>query len=252
VVADVGYAYGDRWYRHTEPSTGELRTYTAVRLHGVVANLVVYPAQPIGLPIWRDVGITFSYARAFGVDSRLAGATVESSQAQTAGGITSTESRGPFSTTYQRWDIGVRYRFPTAPRADSWRFGAGAGYRQWQFDFDVADEPDREVPRARYSLARVSFDVERWFGRFAVRGLLGYLPFLGSVTLGDRASQSFAQGAELSLGAAFAIVPMLRVRACGTYGVFRFPLMPLAGRNDEPGVVWDHYLTLAAGVEFAY
>src|SRR5262249_20799621 len=157
-----------------------------------------------------------------------------------------------FSTNYRRWDVGLRYRFPSAPQAYDWRFGLGAGYRRWQFDFDVADEPAREVPRARYSLARLSFDVEKWFGRFAARGGVGYLPFLGSVTLGDRSSESFAQGAELSLGAVYTAIPILRVRASVTYTVFRFPLKPLAGRNDQAGIVWDHYLTPSVGAEVVF
>jgi hypothetical protein len=250
ITFDMGYAYGDRWFRHSEPSTGELRTYSAVRLHSAAANLAFYPAEKIKLPIWRDVGLTLSYAQAFGVTSNLAGQPIDTSNS--AGASTNPLSRGPFATTYRRWDVGIRYRFRPSGGEDAWRWGIGAGYRQWRFDFDVADEPGHEVPRARYPLLRVGFDVEKRFGRLAFLGGIGYLPLLGSVTLGDRASNGFAQGAEVGLGAGYAILPHLRLRASGQYTVFRLSLAPLVGRGDSSGIVWDHYLTLGAGAEVTF
>src|SRR5262249_14704548 len=146
---DAGYDYGGRWYRHTEPTTGELRTYTAVRLNSAVANLVVYPAGRTHTRIWQDVGISISYGQGFGITSRLAGQTTDSSQGTSAGGTTSSQTIGPFATTYRRWEVGARFRFPAGARIDDFRFAVGAGYRQWTFDIDVPDQAGREVPRAR-------------------------------------------------------------------------------------------------------
>jgi hypothetical protein len=106
ILFDAGYAFGDRWFRHSESSTGELRTYTAVRLHSAAGNFSIYPGEVIKLPVWRDVGITLSYLQAFGVTSNLAGQPAES--ANSAGVAIGTLSRGPFVTTYRRWDVGLR------------------------------------------------------------------------------------------------------------------------------------------------
>lgn len=250
VTLEAGYAYGDRWFRQSEPTTGEIRTYTAVRLHSLVAVLEVYPAERAGLAFWKDVGLTLSYGQAFGVTSRLSGQTTEAGQSSnnTTG---SAQTTGPFATTYRRWDAGVRYRFPVASEA-AWRLGVGAGYRQWLFDFDIPDEGNREVPRAKYSLVRAGGDVEKWFGRFGMRGGLGLLTMLGKATLGNRVSESFAYGIELNAGAAYSILPYLRLRASVFYTVYHLPLAPLAGRNDQPGTVWDHYLTPSLAAEAVF
>jgi hypothetical protein len=251
VTIDVGYEYGDRWYRHTEPSTGEIRTYTALRLNTVAASAVVYPAQKSNIPVWKDVGITVAYAQSFGATSRLAGQTTEAGQASNNGSNTA-QNVGPFTTTYQKWDIGARYRFPSAPVPGAWRFGAGIGYRQWRYDFDIPDEAGREVPRASYALARLSGDVEKWFGHIGLRGALALLPFLGNVTLGNRESESLSYGAEVSVGAAYSILPYLRVRGTLLYTLFHLPLKPLAGRNDEPGSVWDQYFSPSLTAEAVF
>jgi hypothetical protein len=242
LTLDAGYDYGDRWYRHSEPTTGEIRSYTALRLNSIAFAATVYPAEKMQLGHWKGVGITLSYAQSLGASSRLSGQTTEAGQSSNTGMLGTSESVGPFPTTFQRWDIGVRYRFPTAARGD-WRFGAGAGYRQWRYDFDIPDEGGREVPRASYSLLRVSGDVEKWFGRFGANGAIGLMPFLGQAALGNRQSQGFAYGFEARLGIAYEILRYLRARGSLAYTGFHYPLAPLAGRNDEPGSVWDHYFT---------
>jgi hypothetical protein len=250
VSLEAGYAYGDRWFRQSEPTTGEIRTYTAVRLHSVIAVLAVYPAEKSQLTFWQNVGLTLSFAEALGITSRLAGQTTEAGQSSN-NGAASAQSVGPFTTTYRRWDAGVRYRFPVSSEG-AWRFGVGAGYRQWLFDFKIPDEAGREVPRANYSIIRASGDVEKWFGRLGMRGGLGLLDLLGKATFGNRVSESPAGGLELNLGAAYAILPYLRVRASAVYTVFYWPLAPLAGRNDQAGTIWDHYLTPAVGAEAVF
>jgi len=244
---EVGYAYGDRWFRQTEPTTGEIRTYTAVRLHSVVAVLEVYPASLSGLASWKNLGLTLSYGQALGVNSRLAGQTTEAGQSSNNVN-SSAQTTGPFPTTYRRWDAGVRYRFPVASEG-AWRFGVGAGYRQWRFDFDIPDEGNREVPRADYSLVRVSGDVEKWFGHFGMRGGLGLMAMLAPATLGNRESESLAWGGEANLGAAYALLPYLRLRASLFYTLYHLSLAPLPGRADAPGSVWDHYLTPSVSAE---
>src|SRR5262249_1659581 len=189
------------------------------------------------------------YGQAFGLTSRLAGQTTEAGQA--SNNASAAQTTGPFTTTYRRWDVGARYRFPVASEG-AWRFGVGAGYRQWRYDFDIPDEGNREVPRADYSLVRVSGDVEKWFGHFSMRGGLGLLAMLGPATLGNRESQSLAYGVELNAGAAYALLPYLRLRASVLYTVYHLSLAPLAGRADAPGSVWDHYLTPSVGAEAAF
>jgi hypothetical protein len=250
VTLDAGYAYGARWFRQTEPTTGEIRTYTAVRLHSVVVALEVYPAERAGLAFWKDLGFTLTYGQALGLTSRLAGQTTEAGQSSN-NAASSAQSTGPFSTTYRRWDAGVRYRFPVASEG-AWRFGLGAGYRQWRFDFDIPDEGNREVPRADYSLLRASGDVEKWFGRFGTRGGLGLLGMLGSATLGNRVSQSLGYGVELNFGVAYSLLPYLRLRASIFYTLYHLSLAPLAGRDDEAGSVWDHYLTPLLAAEAVF
>jgi hypothetical protein len=251
ISLEAGYVLGSRWFRHSEPTTGELRNYTAVRLHSAVANIVFYPFERTPLSYLKDLGVTLGYAQAFGVQSKLTGqGATQTNNAPT--GVNSVREPGPFATTYRKWDAGLRFRIAAGKELNAWRLAVGAGYRQLTFDFDLAGRARMEVPRARYSIARGSFDVEKSFGPLLLGATASYLVLLGSVTLGDRVSQSLGYGAEGTIGVGYTVVSHVRVRAAVTYTVFRFSLAPLAGRNDPAGVVWDHYLDPFAGAELTF
>ena len=103
----------------------------------------------------HDFGFVGSYGRAFGLKS-LEIDTIPPSEVD---------------TTFYHFDAGVAYRVPSSRPLS---LTVVAAYERWVFDFDAESPPRREVPTARYSLAKAGTDA-----RFAI----GPLALLGSAAL---------------------------------------------------------------------
>ena len=107
-----------------------------------------------------------------------------------------------------------------------------AAYERWVFDFDAESPPRREVPTARYSLARAGPTLallsDRWLSSEALRSCCPSRSARSAIA--DPTGIGF--GARAKLGVAVDLFPMLAIDLGGTYTAVTFHLPSVPGRSD--------------------
>jgi len=177
----------------------------------------------------HDFGFVGSFGRAFGLQS-LEIDTVPPSEV---------------GTTFYHFDAGLAYRvLGSRPLS----LTVGAAYERWVFDFDAESPPRREVPTARYSLARAGTDARLAIGPLVLLGSAALLLPLSIAPLGDRDPTGIGFGARAKLGVAVDLFPMLAIDLGGTYTAITFHLPSVPGRSDAQGPVLDQYLGASFGL----
>jgi hypothetical protein len=224
--------WGYRVFRDLEPSSTDKR-YNApgVPLAGV--RLELYPIAFVSPAIEtaKDIGITGSYSRAFGLTSR------------------DIDTDSDVDTQWYQFAFGLRYRLlgGTRPLA----LGLTLGIQRWVFDFD-APPPSRPVPVARYTILPVGADVRYSWGALSIFADGRFLLPLTVSPLGNRTPSGARFGGSLALGAAVGFLSVLEVELRASYTLLYLSLPSVPGRADQNGTVLDQYLVFSAGASFVY
>jgi hypothetical protein len=232
-----------RRFSDSEPSSTD-KHYAASGIFGLSAHLDIYPFSERAGAL-HNLGLLGSYGRAVGLRS----IDIDTTPPTEVG------------TAFYHFDAGLQYRFPSST---PFSFTLSAAYERWVFDFDDAvtsspsgasgptvdstSPPRREVPTARYSLARLGGDagwaVEwvRFLGKIQVMYPLSIAP------LGDREPTAGGLGARAELGVAFDLSKTFAIDLRGDYTLFAFHLPSVPGRSDAPGSVLDQYFVTSLGL----
>jgi len=217
-----------RRFSDSEPSSTD-KHYAASGIFGLTAQVDVYPfsarAGALG-----NFGLLGSYGRAIGLKS-IDIDTVPPTEV---------------GTDWYHFDAGLQYRFPGSSPLS---FKLSLAYERWVFDFDDdANPPLREVPTARYSLARVGGDAVFALDRIRFLGDVQLMYPLSIAPLGDREPTGGGFGARAKIGVAIDPWPMFAIDLSGSYTLFTFHLLSVPGRSDTPGSVLDQYFAASLGL----
>jgi len=181
----------------------------------------------------KNFGFLGSFGRAFGLKS-LEVDTIPPSEV---------------GTTFYHFDAGLQYRVPSSSPLS---LTFAAAYERWVFDFDSESPPLREVPTARYSLARAGADARFAIGPLALLGNAALLLPVSIDSLGDREPTGIGFGARAKLGVGLDLFPMLAIDLGGTYTLVTFHLPSVPGRSDAQGTVLDQYFAAALGLTLRF
>ena len=237
-----------RYFRHTEFTAPNVRSYDANGYASLALAAEVFPLLKVGPKFWRGFGVTFRYARAFGFDSdstRLAAPLRGRSL--------------PVDTDFSRYAVGLRYRIPLNPDSRTpFVLATSASLCGWNFDFDpeLPRGPDLETPTAAYRMIRFGFD-----GSFHLRPVTFFMAFhyLHAFSIAAPSSRQLDElqyphlpsavgmGGEIRGAVGLTIWRWLDLRLSAEYAVLAFHLKPVEGRVDEPARVVDTYVAVGLG-----
>jgi hypothetical protein len=224
--------WGYRTFRDHEPSSTD-KSYTAAGVPGASARLELYPLAFVSPAVEgaKDIGLTGSYSRAFGLKSR------------------DVDTDSDVDTDWYQFSFGLRYRIlgGTNPLA----LGFTLGIQRSVFDF-ASTAPSRPIPIGRYTLLPVGADARYAWGAFSLFADGRFLLPLTVSPLGDRTPSGGRFGFNVALGAALAFWRFFEVELRGTYTLLSLSLPTVAGRADQPGNVIDQYLVFGAGATLRY
>jgi len=202
------------------------KKYAASGYFGLGAHVDLFPFAARAGAL-RDFGLLGSYGRAIGL------------------GSTDIDTQTNVGTVFYRFDAGLQYRLPSRS-ALLLKFSA-AGER-WVFDFDAASVQGREMPTARYSLARVGTDARFAVGSLALFGGAELMLPISIAPLGDREPSAGGFGARAKLGVAFELSQMFAIDLGASYTILTFRLPSVPGLSDSPGTVLDQYFVTSLGL----
>jgi hypothetical protein len=248
VFVGVEPLWEGRYFRHTEFTAPNVRTYDASGYVSLAVTAGVFPLVNVGPRFWRGFGLTFRYARAFGFDSD-----------STRLGAPSRMRTLPVDTDFSRYDFGLRYRIPVNQEG---RFpivlATSASLCGWDFEFgpQLPRPPNLEAPTATYRMIRLGFDAAFHLRSVTLYAAVGYLHALSIAAPSTRELDELryphlptaaGMGAEIRSGVGLAIRPWFELRLSLEYAVLAFHLKPVEGRADEPARVVDAYAAVGFG-----
>src|SRR5687768_796204 len=108
VVLGVEPMWEGRFFRHTEFTAPNVRSYDANGYASLALAAEVFPLSNVGPKFWRGFGVTLRYARAFGFRSE-----------STRLGDLSDVRASPVDTSFSRYAAGLRYRIALNPASQS-------------------------------------------------------------------------------------------------------------------------------------
>jgi len=248
VMVGIEPQWEGRYFRHTEFTAPNVRSYDAHGYASLALAAEVFPLAKIGPKFWRGFGVTLRYARAFGFDSdskRL--------------GAPSREPSRPVDTDFSRYAVGLRYRIPLNPDSlTPFVLATSASLCGWDFDFgpELPRGPDLEVPTAAYRMIRLGFDGSFHLGPVTFFGAFHYLHAFSIAAPSSRQLDELryphlptavGMGGEIRGAVGFTIWRRLELRFSAEYALLAFHLQPVEGRADEPARVVDAYLAVGLG-----
>ncbi|MGK3996691.1 hypothetical protein [Sorangium sp. So ce1024] len=206
--AGVDLEIAGRALSYSDLLSENVRTYDALAPMPSLRG-EVYPLARSALPVLRDLGVTLSYARAVGLDSKG-------------------EGGARISTSWSRLHAGLKGRFRPAGQAGPVLFATGG--LSW-IDFDVAStgDPSRDAASVSYVSLRLGLDGRVPLGPVAIEAGAGYLAPLSMGALASYFRDPSAGGVDLRLAVAVPFAPGLEARAGASYTRFFYDF------DSEPG-----------------
>jgi hypothetical protein len=180
--------------------------------------------------VLKDLGVTFDYARAFGLSSADSSGT-------------------PVSTTWSVFDVGAHERIPAGR---SWLFGLHGGYGQMTYSFDGALDTPAALPGVQYSYVRGGADARVALGAFSVYGYGSYLYVLSTGPLGGYFTRATAGGIEGRLGLARDLGRGFEASLEVSYTRFFSSLNPQPGDTYVAGGALDQMAFGSLGVAYVF
>ncbi|APR86906.1 hypothetical protein A7982_12255 [Minicystis rosea] len=243
IIAHVGATVRGRWFGYNDGSSLNLVPYSGFPAPGPTVGVEVYPVASARIPIVSDLGLTFSYERAF------------------APKPTSAELEGS-SATWDSLRAGLRYRLrvddlPFQPRpdkvADSTMFGleGGVGYERFAFATAKGGEV-KDAPDVSYLYLHIGVDGRFPISRVAVTVHGSWLGALSSGATYARFRDASLGGLEVGGGLAVKIAAGFEIRASADYTRFFATFAPKFADPYIAGGAVDEMLKLRMGLAYAY
>jgi hypothetical protein len=184
------------------------------------------------VPVAKDIGLTGSYAMAFGLDS-------------------ATEGGEPIDTTYIRVNAGLRGRIRLGDDKPP-VLGINAGFSLLNFTYAAPDVLAPQVPTASYKFLRFGLDMRIPAGPLAFELGGDFLLPLASGEVYERFKEPSVLGIELRGGVAVPIAAGFEVRMMGEYTRFFSSFGPVPGDAYVAGGALDQLISIRLGAAYAY
>jgi hypothetical protein len=248
VMVGVEPQWEGRYFRHTEFTAPNVRSYDANGYASLAIAVEVFPLVKVGPTFWRGFGLTFRYGRAFGFESD-----------STRLGMPLRVRSLPVDTDFSRYAVGLRYRIPLNPHSlTPFIVATSASLVGWDFHFgpELPGGPDLEGPTAAYRMIRWGLDGSFHLRPIAVFMALGYLHAFSIAAPSSRKLDELryphlptavGMGGEIRAAVGLAVWRWLELRLSGEYAVLAFHLKSVEGRADEPARVVDTYVAIGLG-----
>jgi len=219
---EVGFEVGGRQFVYSDGlSPDTRRDYGVFGAPMASVGLEVYPAAGTKIPVLKDLGITGSYARAFGLSS-------------------STEGGEPAPTTYQRISAGLRGRIPfTGPKGPV--LGINGGIRWVTFEIEEPALLAGEVPDVDYLALRGGIDGVIPIGRVSILAGFDWLEPLKTGEVYGRFREASVHGIGAMAGVGVRIAGGFEVRLLGEYSRFFSDFNPVLGDAHVAGGALDQF-----------
>lgn len=234
VVAAGGEA-GFRKFEYNQPITKNLRAYNVSFAPGFSADLQLYPLASMGGAL-AGIGLEGGYGQAVALQSAPA-------------------SGQKIDTTWNRWNVGLRYRIRVC--ACGAYVAPHVGYGAESFVF--SEPPNtiaKEVPAAKYTFVKAGLDGRYPLGPVAV--MLGASWLFASSggdaleTIGSRFPHHKVGGVDGNVAVGVGITKGLEARLAFRYTRFFYTMNPEPGETYIAGGALDQLSSLHLGVAYAY
>ncbi|MGZ3454418.1 MAG: hypothetical protein ACXVEF_32730 [Polyangiales bacterium] len=235
-IGGLGVDLGLRRFEYNQPITKNLRAYSVSGAPMLTVNVELYPLAGSGGPV-GDFGIVGLYSRALALQSAPQGGQ-------------------KFSTTWDRWFAGLRYRIRTS--GDSGPLvGITVGYGHEGFTFSgMPDALASEVPAQAYGYVKIAADARIPVGPLALMAGAGYLVTSASgsdaTSVAGRFSRAKVGGIEATAGVGLTLAKGLEARALVRYTRFFWSMNPELGDTYIAGGAVDTFASLHLGVAYAF
>lgn len=219
---EVGFEAGGRWFDYSDGLSTGLRTYSVPFAPMLSIAGEIYPAAGTSIPVLRDLGLTLSFARAFGLAS-------------------ATEGGELMKTVYQRIGGALRYRLPfQGPSGPLLGISAGA---LWQL-FNISELPELagEVANVDYVALRFGVDGRYPIGRIGLLAGFDYLEPLSEGPVYERFTNPKVHGIGAMGGISVGVATGFEVRIAGEYKRFFSDFDPKLGDTHIAGGALDQYM----------
>lgn len=230
----LNFELGGRFFDYSDPITEDtLRDYSVFGAPAASIAAGVYPLAESGVPIAEDLGIVGSFGLTFGLDSE-------------------TEDGTAISTSWNRFDAGLRFRHAFAER-DPFVLGLTGGLSRSAFEFDSDDaEIQAEAPTVAYLALFAALDARIPVGPMAVAPALRYLGPLSAGETKDRFTGPSLGGLAGSLGLYAPLVAGFEARFTAEYQRWFYAFAPEVGDAFVAGGALDQFVILRLGAAYAY
>jgi len=232
LVASLAFEIGGRRFAYSDPYSSNTRDYDVFGAPMPAVGLEIYPAAGTTIPVIKDLGLTGSFARAFGISSA------------TKSGVT-------LGTTWMRLGGGLRARFRPGS-AEGPVIGLNGGINFTSFSFDAPASLTASVPAVTYASLRGGLDARIPFWRMALLLDAGYDGALSAGTVHERFTGATVGGLDFGAGFAFLIASGFEARLTAHYTRYFYTFDPVPGDAYVAGGALDEFLGLGIGVAYAY
>ena len=231
-LAQLGAAVqgGSRHFSYVDRLTPTLRPYNLFIAPRLAIHGEIYPLVNSSIPVLEEVGVTGTYARAFGIGSQ--------------------ESDGTkVGTSWQEFDVGLRERLPIG---SSFVLGVDAGYGDTSFAFDDPVRPGAQLPSVHYKVLRGGLDGRLAFGALSLRAAAGYLDVLSTGDFAALFPRASVGGIDAAIGVSDKVTSTLELSLDVVYTRFFYNLSPVPGDAYVAGGALDELATLSLGLAYLF
>jgi hypothetical protein len=231
-AASLTFEIGGRRFAYSDPITPNTRDYDVFGAPMPAVAAEVYPAAGTTIPFIKDLGLTGSFARAFGISS-------------------ATKSGTKLGTTWMRAGGGLRARFRPGSTTGP-VIGVNGGINFTSFTFDGSATLATSTPDVTYVALRGGIDARIPFWRMALLLDAGYDGALSAGAVHDRFTGATVGGLDGGAGFAFLIASGFEARLTGHYTRYFYSFDPVPGNAYVAGGALDELLGIGIGVAYAY
>lgn len=231
-AASLTFEIGGRRFAYSDPITANSRDYDVFGAPMPAVAAEVYPAAGTTIPFIKDLGLTGSFARAFGISS-------------------ATKGGAKLGTTWMRAGGGLRARFRPGSTAGP-VIGINGGVNFTSFTFDGSATLATSTPDVTYVALRGGLDARIPFWRMALLLDAGYDGALSAGVVHDRFAGAKVGGLDFGAGFAILIASGFEARLTAHYTRYFYSFDPVPGDAYVAGGALDELLGLGIGVAYAY